>query len=85
MQYWWFDDLGHIVVFGSLAAVALTITHLKRIPSSFGILLVMSIAIVDEFSQLFLTYRSFSLSDLMMSLLGVTLAYILYQVYRQLT
>ena len=81
MQYWWFDDVGHIVVFGSLTLVALTVAYRRQTPALFAITSVMLLAIVDEFSQLLLTYRSFSYQDLQMSLVGVALAYIAYRLF----
>lgn len=81
MQYWWFDDFGHIVVFGSLAAVALIIAHRRQTSAIFAITSAALLAVVDEFSQLVLTHRSFSYQDLVMSLVGVGLAYICYRLF----
>jgi VanZ family protein len=81
MQYWWFDDLGHIIVFGSLTLVALTVAYRRQTSALFAITSVGLLAIVDEFSQLLLTYRSFSYQDLQMSLVGVTLAYVAYGLF----
>jgi len=85
MQYWWFDDLGHIVVFGSLTWVALVIAHKKQIPTVLAVSSVVMLAIVDELSQLFLVYRAFTLQDLFMSLVGITLAYLGYTLFKRLT
>lgn len=78
MQYWWFDDVGHIVVFGSLTLVACIIAARRQTPIVFAIIPVSLLAIVDEFSQLILTHRTFSYQDLVMSLIGVGLACITY-------
>jgi len=43
------------------------------------------LAIVDELSQLFLVYRAFTLQDLFMSLVGITLAYLGYTLFKRLT
>ncbi len=81
MQYWWFDDLGHIIVFGSLALVALTVAYRRHTSTIFALTSVVLLAVVDEFSQLILTYRSFSYHDLLMSLVGVLLAYTAYRIF----
>lgn|GEM_PF-3026811 len=78
MQYWWFDDIGHIVVFGSLTLTALTVAYKRQTSALFALTSVTLLAIVDEFSQLILIYRSFSYHDLQMSLVGVSLAYCSY-------
>lgn len=83
MQYWWFDDVGHIVVFGSLTLVALTFAHSKQIPSAAAVSSIVILAIADELSQLFLIYRAFTYHDLVMSLTGIALVYIGYLVLRQ--
>ena len=84
MQYWWFDDIGHIVVFGSLALVALTIAHHRQTPPVFAVTSVTILAIADEFSQLILTHRSFSYQDLQMSLIGVVLTFCGFVLFKKL-
>jgi VanZ family protein len=79
MQYWWFDDMGHIIVFGSLTLVALTVAQQRQTSALFAITSVALLAVVDEMSQLILVHRSFSPQDLLMSLVGVVLAYITYR------
>jgi VanZ family protein len=79
MQHWWFDDVGHIVVFGSLTLVALTVAQQRQTSALFAITSVALLAVVDEMSQLILIHRSFSPQDLLMSLVGVVLAYITYR------
>jgi VanZ family protein len=81
MQYWWFDDVGHIVVFGSLTLVALTVAQQRQTSALFAITSVTLLAVVDEMSQLILIHRSFSPQDLLMSLVGVVLAYIAYRLF----
>lgn len=84
IQYWWFDDLGHIVIFGSLTLVALTIAYRRHTSTLFALTSVALLATVDECLQLILTYRSFSYQDLVMSLVGVGLAFIFYKVFQHL-
>ncbi len=85
MQYWWFDDLGHILVFGALTLVALTITHRRHTHAGWAISSVALLAVADEFSQLFIPARSFDVYDLFMSLVGVTMASIVFLIWRGLT
>lgn len=82
MQYTWFDDVAHVLMFGALTLVALTIAYQHQTSTVFAITSVSLLAIVDEFSQLLLIHRSFSYLDLQMSLIGVLLAcgvYVLFQ------
>jgi VanZ family protein len=81
MQYRWFDDLGHIVVFGSLAVVALAVTYSRSKPATSAITTVVLLAIADEFSQLLLTHRAFAYQDLVMSLVGIGLAYVCFKIF----
>jgi VanZ family protein len=81
MQYWWLDDVGHIIVFGSLTLVALTFAHSKHIPPAAAVSSIVALAIVDELSQLFLIYRSFTYHDLAMSLVGIALVSIGYRLF----
>ena len=84
MQYWWFDDLGHIVVFGSLALTAFIVAHHRHFSVMYAIAVVTLLAIVDELSQLVLIYRSFSIQDLVMSLVGIALAYLTYKIFSRI-
>ena len=72
-EYWWFDEVGHIVVFGSVAASLIAITQIINRPWYWGVALAIALAIIDEFSQLFISARSFTITDAVMSLVGVGL------------
>jgi len=78
MEYWWFDDVMHVLVFG---AVALSLAYVARHYLDrwlVGIAGAAVLAIADEIAQVFLPARSFTLQDLAMSLVGVAIAGILY-------
>ena len=82
MQFWWFDDLGHIVVFGSLTVVALAVAYKREKSVASAVTTVTLLAVVDEFSQLLLTHRAFSYQDLVMSLVGIGLVLLCYKILR---
>lgn len=83
MEYWWFDDLMHVLVFG---AVALSLVYaFDRVTAWWwGSVAATGLAVVDELTQLFIPARAFSIQDLRMSLVGIGLATLLFVLYRQL-
>lgn len=81
MEYWWFDDVMHITVFGSMAGSLMYISqhYLHRFWP--GVVVATTLAVVDEFSQLFFPARAFSIYDLQMSLVGIIIITALYYLY----
>jgi VanZ family protein len=72
------DKIGHFVLFGTLSFLVnlilrATQTRLWGVTLLKGSAIVMSVVAVEEFSQLFLRFRSFDLGDLTADLIGVGL------------
>lgn len=78
MEYWWFDDVLHVTVFGALALSGAYLAQAYLHRWWVGVTAVTLVAITDELSQLFLAARAFSLQDLLMSLLGISVVAMLY-------
>jgi len=84
MEYWWFDDLTHVLVFGAVTISFILITNKYTKPWWLGVCAAALLATLDEASQLFITARSFAAQDLVMSLVGIGLATGLYVLVRTL-
>ncbi|WP_211183440.1 VanZ family protein [Thalassotalea sp. Y01] len=75
------DKVGHFMLFGSLAMFAnfaFRFRHLaKTSVLQYGALLVLSLSTIEEFSQIFISTRTFSFYDLAANFLGISLFTIL--------
>jgi VanZ family protein len=76
------DKLGHFFLFGSLTL--LTIITLKfrffdfeLFSIYYGVVFVSAFVIIEEFSQTFITYRTFDFIDLTADFLGIIMASII--------
>ena len=72
------DKLGHFFLMGILSFLvnSALITKIKKRYSKYilrGSLFIMAIVTIEEFSQIFLEYRAFSVIDLLFDYLGIIL------------
>ena len=79
VQFKWFDLVGHFTLYGIWAyffgrAFTKTIFKIRQFSLSAGIAICASIAIIEESLQVVSPYRSFTLSDMAFSLLGILTA-----------
>lgn len=72
------DRAGHFILFGILAFLVNSAfprqVRLMRANVFYGSLIIAVLAILEEISQLFLSYRTFDLIDLAFTLLGIASA-----------
>lgn len=77
----YYDSIGHFVLYGLLAFFATAayqrLLKVGRIRIPMAIVIVSSIAVVDEFTQTFSTMRTFSYTDLGWGLFGVMVVWLL--------
>jgi VanZ family protein len=74
------DKIAHALLFGILALLVNRALDFKRYYSLYlGSILVLAFATAEEFSQLFISSRSFDLKDLLADFIGV---YIISKVYK---
>ena len=72
------DKLGHFFLMGILSLLVNFVLKTKKIRIFsinflLGILIVMAIVTIEEFSQIFLDYRTFSIIDLLFDYFGIVL------------
>ncbi|WDD99404.1 VanZ family protein [Thalassomonas actiniarum] len=70
------DKLGHLVLYGTLSQLTvIAFNHkclmVKGYPLPLGALLVLSLALIEEMSQLFLVNRTFDFADISADIAGI--------------
>jgi polysaccharide biosynthesis protein VpsQ len=72
------DRVGHFVLYGILTFLVNAAfpqqVRIARMNVFYGSLIIAALAILEEFSQLFLSYRTFDLIDLTFTLMGIACA-----------
>lgn len=77
----YYDYAGHFILYGIwayLAALAFNRSLFKSFSFPIGIVVISVVTVIEEYLQSFSSVRTSSLSDLICSLLGITIALILF-------
>ncbi|QBY04109.1 trypsin [Thalassotalea sp. HSM 43] len=71
------DKVGHFMLFGGMAMLTNFALRFRHVSKSsllqFGSLLVLALSTMEEFSQIFISTRTFSFYDLAANFLGISL------------
>ncbi|MDN3652302.1 VanZ family protein [Thalassotalea ponticola] len=71
------DKIGHFMLFGGLAMLANFAVRFRHVAGftwlQYGSVAVLALSTLEEFSQIFITTRTFSLYDLAANFLGISL------------
>ncbi|HEX8561341.1 MAG TPA: VanZ family protein [Flavobacterium sp.] len=79
ITFYWFDSIGHFVLYGLWGyffgrGFSSKIISLGNFIVPTGIVICMVIAVIEECMQAFSPYRSFTISDMGFSLIGILVA-----------